>query len=628
MKKILLILFAIILASFGANAQTTPFNSYGWDKYGTGLDSLLIKGGANGNRVMYTSKWIRSLISGGGVSPTYAGNGLVKVADTIKMGGAVTGFTSIGGNGLGVGPKLEFDPINEIYLGYQSTLGHGNYIRSYKKNSTSNGIDLVTYGNIGNYLKGFTFDTESGSEMVFTDNVNLKSIKGNAKYWSAKTLSDSLYYTQRGEVQAMINSSAIAPDSTVFRTVANSRSLAQTQTALNLKVDKTTTLNNGFGINSIGNLSSNRTIAVDSSTVAYRVAGKIPASQLPDNNLSTSQFEDIGSGVIGIKTSYLNTISVPIARSVIAGSGLTGGGALSADITLKADTSILMTKANTLSLSQIFTRFGSGNFYPEPTEFQGGGTSTSDYFNLKLVSVAKGGTGLATLPNGLLKSATNVISAAVSGTDYLAPNGSAAALTSFPTFNQNTTGSAATLTTARTLWGVSFNGSANVTAKPVFITPTTATASINLPHGVAPTSPVNGDEWTTTAGAFHRINGITKQVLYTADIAQIVEVAGTTQTMVANTIYIPHNASQTTFTLPATAAVGALFQIIGEGAGSWKIAQGATGQTTVGVGGFTSTSGTAGGVTATDRAATITIRCVTANTKFTITTSQGTITSY
>lgn len=32
----------------------------------------------------------------------------------------------------------------------------------------------------------------------------------------------------------------------------------------------------------------------------------------------------------------------------------------------------------------------------------------------------------------------------------------------FPTLNQNTTGSAATLTTARTLWGVSFDGSANI----------------------------------------------------------------------------------------------------------------------------------------------------------------------
>jgi hypothetical protein len=45
---------------------------------------------------------------------------------------------------------------------------------------------------------------------------------------------------------------------------------------------------------------------------------------------------------------------------------------------------------------------------------------------------------------------------------FLTDNGSAANLTSFPTFNQNTTGSAATLTTSRNLWGQSFNGSANV----------------------------------------------------------------------------------------------------------------------------------------------------------------------
>ncbi len=36
-----------------------------------------------------------------------------------------------------------------------------------------------------------------------------------------------------------------------------------------------------------------------------------------------------------------------------------------------------------------------------------------------------------------------------------------------------------------------------------------AGAFFNLPHGVAPTSPVDGDVWTTTAGLFVRINGAT-----------------------------------------------------------------------------------------------------------------------
>ncbi len=58
---------------------------------------------------------------------------------------------------------------------------------------------------------------------------------------------------------------------------------------------------------------------------------------------------------------------------------------------------------------------------------------------------------------------TNGVYTTGAGTVFLAPNGSAAALTSFPTFNQNTTGSAATLTTSQNINGVAFNGSAGIT---------------------------------------------------------------------------------------------------------------------------------------------------------------------
>lgn len=63
----------------------------------------------------------------------------------------------------------------------------------------------------------------------------------------------------------------------------------------------------------------------------------------------------------------------------------------------------------------------------------------------------------------------------VIGTDVLAPNGSAASLTSFPTLNQNTTGSAATLTTPRNINGVAFNGSADITVTAAAGTLTGAT---------------------------------------------------------------------------------------------------------------------------------------------------------
>lgn len=88
---------------------------------------------------------------------------------------------------------------------------------------------------------------------------------------------------------------------------------------------------------------------------------------------------------------------------------------------------------------------------------------------------------LGALATGLVKNTTTtgVLSIATDGTDYSAGTSALAtgilksttgtgALTiavagDFPALNQNTTGSAATLTATRTLWGQNFNGSADVT---------------------------------------------------------------------------------------------------------------------------------------------------------------------
>lgn len=95
------------------------------------------------------------------------------------------------------------------------------------------------------------------------------------------------------------------------------------------------------------------------------------------------------------------------------------------------------------------------------------------------VAVGNGGTGTTTL-SGLIKgNGTSAFTAAVAGTDYsggtaalgtgiLKSTTTTGALTiavagDFPTLNQNTTGSAATLTTSRSIHGGTFNGSADVT---------------------------------------------------------------------------------------------------------------------------------------------------------------------
>jgi hypothetical protein len=79
------------------------------------------------------------------------------------------------------------------------------------------------------------------------------------------------------------------------------------------------------------------------------------------------------------------------------------------------------------------------------------------------VAIANGGSGATTA-----QGAMNAFAAATTSGQYLRGNGtnvlmSAIQAADVPTLNQNTTGSAATLTTARTINGVSFNGSANIT---------------------------------------------------------------------------------------------------------------------------------------------------------------------
>lgn len=63
---------------------------------------------------------------------------------------------------------------------------------------------------------------------------------------------------------------------------------------------------------------------------------------------------------------------------------------------------------------------------------------------------------------------------------------------------------------------------------------TTSDASYRAPHGSAPTSPVDGDIWTTTTGLFVRINAATKQAATLTDTQTL-----TNKTLTAPTINTP-----------------------------------------------------------------------------------------
>lgn len=54
----------------------------------------------------------------------------------------------------------------------------------------------------------------------------------------------------------------------------------------------------------------------------------------------------------------------------------------------------------------------------------------------------------------------------------------------------------------------------SATGKINFVASAAGAASINIPHGAAPSAPVNGDVWSTTGGLFTRINGGTFQTAF------------------------------------------------------------------------------------------------------------------
>lgn len=105
--------------------------------------------------------------------------------------------------------------------------------------------------------------------------------------------------------------------------------------------------------------------------------------------------------------------------------------------------------------------------------------------NSAVLPIASGGSGTTTA-----QLAMNAFAGAVTSGQYLRGNGtnvvmSAIQAADVPTLNQNTTGSAATLTTARTINEVSFNGSANITVPRVKSFDDRTTAPIDVSAGYA-----------------------------------------------------------------------------------------------------------------------------------------------
>lgn len=99
-------------------------------------------------------------------------------------------------------------------------------------------------------------------------------------------------------------------------------------------------------------------------------------------------------------------------------------------------------------------------------------------------------------------------------------------------------------------------------------------------------------------------------------------IATTTQTAAVNTGYVTNNAAQVNVTLPATAAVGSIVEVFGLGAGGWRVTA-AAGDNIILEG---NDSGAAGYITGGQYTAVL-LRCIVANTTWTVGSNSGVVTS-
>lgn len=131
---------------------------------------------------------------------------------------------------------------------------------------------------------------------------------------------------------------------------------------------------------------------------------------------------------------------------------------------------------------------------------------------------------------------------------------------------------------------------------------------------------------TLTAGTGITItNGANSITIATSGANLWVDQTTASVTMAVNTGYTSDaGASLVTFTLPATAAIGDWVEINGKNAGGWTIAQ-AAGQS-IHYGNQTTTVGVGGSLASSNQWDCVKLRCVTANTTWTVVSSTGNLT--
>lgn len=324
----------------------------------------------------------------------------------------------------------------------------------------------------------------------------------------------------------------VSSDNSIFETLGPRQRITSSGSAINAKT--------------LGGFSPSYFAPLASPTFTGTVT--LPAGQVVNGvTLATGGTSSKYLSEDGTYTTPVNSGGTVTSVSVVSANGFAGTVSTATTtpaITLSTTITGLL-KGNGTSISAAI----SGTDYAPATSGSGllkgngaGGFSTA-------ISGTDFSAGTSALATGILKSTTGTgaLSIAVAG--------------DFPTLNQNTTGSAATLTTPRTINGISFDGSANITI----------TAAAGTLSGSTLNSTVTGSSLTsvgaitsgTWSGLFGAVSGANLTNLTAANISAGtagINISGNAGT--ATALQTPRNINGTSFNgtadITVTAAAGTL----------------------------------------------------------------------
>jgi hypothetical protein len=230
------------------------------------------------------------------------------------------------------------------------------------------------------------------------------------------------------------------------------------------------------------------TSAAVSGLAASATTDTTNAANITTGTLNTARFSGSYTGITGVGTLTAGTWNGSVIGAIYGG---TGFASYTVGDLLFADTTTSLAKLAGAAVGNAL--------------ISGGVASAPSYGKIGLAThvsgtlpIANGGSGATTA-----QGAMNAFAAATTSGQYLRGNGtnvvmSAIQAADVPTLNQDTTGSAATLTTARTINGVSFNGSADITITAAATNVNTQLASLGV-----------GTASSGTAGEIRATNNIT-----------------------------------------------------------------------------------------------------------------------